>query len=249
MHSASPALRIASLCLCLLVACFGSAHAAAAKTKVLLVTGGHGFQKEPFYQLFADNPNIEVTKAEHNLKAGATAYEREDLYSFDVVVAYDMPPTSTEAQRARFKGLFQRGIGYVALHHAVLSFEDWPEYERLLGGRYPKPPKGQPQVTEVVGYQHDVDMPVQVVDKAHPIAAGVPDFTIHDEIYWGVLIGKDIKPFLRTSHPKSMNPVGWTRTEEKARVVYLQLGHDRHAFENPHFRKLVAQAIAWAAKR
>lgn len=222
---------------------------AAEKIKVLLITGGHAFEKEPFYQLFAANPELSVTRAEHDTKVGATAYEREDLYSFDVVVAYDMPAKSSPAQRARFQGLFPRGIGYVALHHAILSFEDWPEYERIVGGRYPKPPKGQPQVTDVVGYQHGVDVPVRVTGPAHPIIAGVKEFTIHDEIYWGVRIGKDIAPFLVTTHPKSMNPLGWTRTEGKSRVAFLQLGHDHFAYEHPAYRQLVAQAIRWAAQR
>jgi type 1 glutamine amidotransferase len=31
----------------------------------------------------------------------------------------------------------------------------------------------------------------------------------------------------------------WTRTEGKSRVVFLQLGHDRHAFDNPDLRELV----------
>jgi len=41
----------------------------------------------------------------------------------------------------------------------------------------------------------------------------------------------------------------WTRTEGKSRVVFLQLGHDRQAFDNPNFRDLVARSIRWAARR
>lgn len=238
--------KVLSLIACLLA--FLSPVIAAQKTRVLLITGGHGFQKDPFYKLFADNPDIVVTRAEHETKAGATAYERADLYEFDVVVAYDMTAKSTAAQRAKFKGLFERGIGYVALHHALMSFEDWPEYGRILGGHYPKPAKGKPQVTDAVGYQHDVEMNVTVSDATHPIVAGLKDFLIKDEIYWGTTTANDIRPFLRTTHPKSMNPIGWTRTEGKARIAFLQLGHDRNAFENESFRKLVAQTIRWAAR-
>jgi type 1 glutamine amidotransferase len=31
--------------------------------------------------------------------------------------------------------------------------------------------------------------------------------------------------------------------------VYLQLGHDHWAYENPNYRELVARAIRWVARR
>ena len=30
------------------------------------------------------------------------------------------------------------GIGLVVLHHALVSYQHWPEYERIIGGRYPE---------------------------------------------------------------------------------------------------------------
>jgi hypothetical protein len=35
-----------------------SAQQSQGKVRVLLVTGGHGFEKEPFFKLFQDNPDI-----------------------------------------------------------------------------------------------------------------------------------------------------------------------------------------------
>jgi hypothetical protein len=39
-----------------------------------------------------------------------------------------------------------------------------------------------------------------------------------------------------------------TNQYRAARVACIQLGHDRFAYENPHYRQLVAQAIRWTAK-
>ena len=72
---------------------------------------------------------------------------------------------------------------------------------------------------------------------------------IHDEIYWGFRIQSDVTPLLTTTQSKSGKPLAWARTEGKSRVVYLQLGHDHWAFENPNYRKLVAQSIRWTAKK
>jgi hypothetical protein len=238
-------------CLCAIVGAVVLASVsfgAEGTTRVLIVTGGHAFEEGPFFQLFRDNPDIAFVAAEHD-GASATAWERDDLVTYDVVVLYDMPRIITPAQQGKMCSLFERGAGLVGLHHALVSFQDWPDYERIIGGRYPQPPAGQPQVSAAVGYQHDVDVPVTILDTRHPITAGMKDFTIRDEIYWGFRVGGDVHPLLGTTHPKAGKPLMWTRTEGKSRVVFLQLGHDRHAFDNPSFRDLVARSIRWAARR
>ncbi|HZO85904.1 MAG TPA: ThuA domain-containing protein, partial [Verrucomicrobiae bacterium] len=144
--------------------------------------------------------------------------------------------------------LFERGIGLVVLHHALCAYQQWPEYERIIGGRYAEPGNKPGVVTEAVGYEHDVDVPVKILARDHPVTAGLKDFTIHDEIYWGFRVGGDVTPLLTTTHPKSGKPLGWARTEGKSRVVFIQLGHGPEAFENSNYRKLVAQSIAWVAK-
>jgi type 1 glutamine amidotransferase len=36
------------------------------------------------------------------------------------------------------------------------------------------------------------------------------------------------------------------KTAENSPIVYIQLGHDRQAWENPSFRTLLDNAIKWA---
>ena len=236
------------LLLALLFGGLASAADSAPKIKVLLVTGGHGFEKEPFYKVFRDNPRIQLTATEHT-GTNATAFERADLLSFDVVVLYDIRRTITDEQRARFLSLFEKGVGLVVLHHAIVSYQHWPDYERIIGGKYPEEDGKSGVVTPEVGYKHDEEVPVVIVAPDHPITSGMKDFTIHDEIYWGYWAGKDVTPLITTTHPKSARPLAWVRTEKNSRVVYLQLGHDHQAYENPNFQQLVARSIQWTAKR
>ena len=218
------------------------------KPAVLIVTGGHPFERAAFAEVFAGDTEFEFTTAEHD-KGAAGVWDRADLASFAGVVLYDMPQQITDSQRANFLALFDRGAGLVVLHHALVSFQGWPDYERIIGGRYPKPPDGAPQVTDRVGYRHDVDFIVTVLDLGHPITAGLADFPIHDEIYWGFRVGADVHPLLSTSDAKAGKPLMWTREEKKSRIVYLQLGHGPSAYENPNYRRLVAQAIHWAVRK
>ena len=244
--------RIETICILLLatLASFPSFSAERdAKLKVIVVTGGHGFEQEPFFKMFKDNQNITFTHAEH-ARTNATVYERDDLLSYDVVVLYDMPKNITEEQKSKLLSLFDKGTGLVVLHHALVSYANWPEYEKIIGGRYPEPDPNKPgTVTEKAGYQHDVEVPVVILAKDHPITAGLKDFTIHDEIYWGYRVSEDVTPLVTTTHPKSGKPLGWCRTEGKSRVVYLQLGHGPEAFNNENYRRLVSQSILWTAKR
>lgn len=183
-------------------------------------------------------------------QTNASVYERDDLLGYNVVVLYDMSQNITEAQKARFSSLFDKGVGLVVLHHALVSYQKWPEYEQIIGGRYQEPDPNQGGVvTEAVGWKHDEEIPVVVVATNHPVTAGLKDFVIHDEIYWGFRVGKDVTPLVSTTHPKSGKPLAWARTQGKSRVVYVQLGHGKEAFENLNYRKLLAQSIRWTAGR
>lgn len=221
--------------------------AAEARTKVLVITGGHGFEREPFFKMFADNNDIAATQAEHS-NGTADAFDRADLYDFDAVVLYDMPKTISDSQKARFVGLTERGIGLVVLHHALVSYQHWPDYERVIGGRYPEEDGKGGVITEQVGYEHGLQVPVTISDKWHPVTAGISDFTMRDEIYWGYRVGADVVPLISTTHPKSAKPLGWFRFENKSRIVYLQPGHGPDAFRDANYARLLGQSIQFVAR-
>jgi type 1 glutamine amidotransferase len=219
------------------------------KTRVLVVTGGHGFEEKPFFKMFSDNAEIEFTAAAHS-PTNASAFERSDLLNYDVVVLYDMPQNITAAQKSKFLALFDKGTGMVVLHHALASYQNWPEYDQLIGGRYQEPDPKQPgTVTASAGYEHDVDIPVVIVATNHPVTAGVGNFMINDEIYWGYRVGATVTPLISTTHPKSGKPLAWAHSHGKSRVVYIQLGHGPQAFRDANYRRLVSQGIRWTARR
>jgi type 1 glutamine amidotransferase len=220
---------------------------AIAPIRVLLVTGGHGFKREPFLQMLREDKLIEFHEAENG--ASAKAYERDDLSTYDVILLYDMTQNITDLQKANLIREIDRGVGLVVLHHALVSYQQWPKYERIIGGRYPEDQNHRGEVTPALGYRHDVDVPVTIVARTHPITRGLDDFTIRDEIYWGYRVSRDVTPLIATTHADSGNPLGWARQEGDARIVYIQLGDSPTAYSNPSYRRLLSQSIQWAGNR
>jgi len=213
------------------------------KLKILIVTGGHDFEREPFFEIFKAIPEIEFTEA---VQPQANAlYASEEILQYDALVFYDMVQEITDAQKQAFLELLQRGKGIVFLHHSLASYQEWDEFKEIIGGRYHlKPAEG----FGASNYQHDVEVPVQIVDQKNPITKGLTDFVIHDEIYGNFEVVPQVVPLLKTSHPQSTEIIGWAHRYRNSRVVYVQLGHDHYAYENPNYRQLVKQAIEWVRR-
>lgn len=212
------------------------------KIKVLILTGGHGFKAEPFFKMFADNSEITYTWATQH--TNAEAYDRDDLYSYDVVLLYDSPTQITDTQKARFLALFDKGIGVIVLHHAYLSYPMWDDYERIAGGKYIY--QNEQMINGITSstYKGDVDIPVTVVAKDHPITAGLPEnFVLHDEHYFNMHMLNNATPLLKSGDQW----LAWYRTEKKSRVFGTIVGHG--CYDDTNFQRLIAQSIDWVAKR
>jgi type 1 glutamine amidotransferase len=225
-----------------------AADSSAEKIKVLVLTGGHGFKAEPFFKIFEDNPEITYSAASHALvpTQPATAYDREDLMSFDVVVLYDSATLITDAQKTRFLALFEKGTGIVIVHHAYLSFPMWSEYERIAGGSYVYTQEQRNTGLTSSNYTREmVEIPVSIAEPRHPVTADLSNFVILDELYTNMHMVGEVTPLLKTGDAL----LAWTRLEKKSRVVGTILGHGPTAHEDPNFRKFLAQSIRWVAGR
>jgi uncharacterized protein len=216
------------------------------KVRVLLVHGGHDFETNQFLQVFRDNPKISFTTVEH--PKAQEWFRPERAGDYDVLVFYDMWHTISEQGKADLVSLLKAGKPLVALHHTLAAFQKWDEYANIIGGRYHQAKWSQGGVEKPAStYEHDVDFTVRVSDPNHPVTRGIRDFRIHDEVYGGFEVKPESHILLTTDEPKNGRDLGWWKTYGQARIVYLQLGHDHQAYENPNYRKLVAQAIDWAA--
>ena len=214
--------------------------------KALVLTGGHSFDEQAFPPLFEGHDGIEFSIVPQ--PKGGDAFEDISQWDSDVIVLYNFNQRISKQARKNLVALLDRGVGLVILHHAIMAYPDWPEYWDIVGTKYLR------EDTEIDGvtytkatYKHDVDFTLHIEDPAHPVTGGLVDFTVHDETYANFHNAPDNHNLLTTEHPDSGPVVAWTRNYGKARVCFIELGHGPQSFSDPNYRRLVAQAVRWAA--
>jgi len=220
---------------------------APAKIKVLVVTGGHGFNEPAFFKVYQDNADIAFTAVKQG--KAAEAYDRDDLLSYDVVVLYDFIQGITDEQKAKFLSLFDKGTGLIVLHHALANFQKWPEFERAAGGKFLLGPETKDGVTTPKSGTGGGKLAIHVVSKEHPITAGMDDFEFQDEYYNKCRVDPAVTLLLTTDNPGNQREVAWCREQGKSRVVYFMSGHDQKVYTTPSYQKVLANAIKWAARK
>jgi len=218
------------------------------KIRVLVITGGHEFEKEPFFKLFKDNPDITYQAVEH--PQAYAEFKPDAAKNYDVIVMYDFNQKISDEAKADFVARLKEGKGLVVLHHAIATYPDWPEYWKIIGARYYLAKTTVDGVEKArSAYKHGMHFTIHVADPDHPVTRGVKDYEIHDETYKWFDVAKECHPLLTTEEPESNPVLAWAKTYGPARVVYMQSGHDHFAYENPAFQQVLRQAIRWTAKR
>lgn len=152
--------------------------------------------------------------------------------------------------RHRFLECMHRGTGLVAIHwstgvgYGPLADDEKlrDEFRGVLGGWFRRPP-GDVRIDS---------RPVDVLLPDHPIVRGVKLSAARDEFYLRPVMHEAASPFLQVSIDGQDHPVGWTfeRTNDaQGRSVGISLGHFHERFEDDNFRRLLTNAILWAAHR
>ena len=217
--------------------------------RILVVTGGHAYNKEKFNAMLSSFAP-EVTWQVAELPAAFEMFTPGNRGKYDVLVFYHMWQDISEQQEKQLSECISEGKPVVALHHSICAFDNWPGYWDIIGGKYfHKPTTVRGREYPASSYIHDLHFNVRIADPDHPVTKGVKDFEIFDETYKGYYVEDGVKPLLTTDEASSTPIIGWTKMYGKARIVVLQSGHDVPTFENPVFRKLLLQAIEWVSSK
>jgi uncharacterized protein len=243
----------------------------------LVVTGGHRFEPEPFFAVFDALEGVSWTSATapaggHDV---VVFYDIPGLrFTHGDPPLVLVPPTA--AQRRSITDLLDDGTGMVFVHHAVAAWPMWEEYAHIVGGRFHYAPATLDGIAYPdSGYRHDVTHTVEVLDPSHPVCAGLgPSFTLTDELYCFPVLVDEVVPLMRTTfdtsdssafysadlgirsmrnanegwrHPPGSDLVCWVKSAGRAPVAYIQFGDGPVTYGDPSFRRVLLNAIRWAA--
>jgi len=188
--------------------------------RVLLITGGHAFARDPFFSVF-DSFGKEITWTHVEHPAAQVFFDPVLAEPYDVFVLYDMIGRSSKtgpdgsaqtinlepspALKKGMQALLQKGKGLVIFHHAVGSWVLWPEYHEVVGAAaefnaFP----GLPLKVRGKEYAYSpnrvgVEQHISIADKTHPVVQGLGDgFDIVDEVFVHPVFEDSVHPLLRT---------------------------------------------------
>ena len=238
---------------------------------VYLVAGGKyhniDYARLELLKLFAEQPRLKV-------QVGADYTDIDAICEADFIVSYTCDVMPTPAQTERLCQRMRDGGRWFALHgtNSILRFLD--------DGRVNSPRENEPFM-ELMGSQFLSHPPiepyeVEVTDPEHPLVAGIPTFTVDDELYLCKMHGEHqtlmhcnwdgpVEGFVRDDWKKDteVQPVLYIHPYGEGQVLYFTLGHCRGkydmqplieeypepeegAWKTEEYYEVLRRGIAWA---
>jgi uncharacterized protein len=179
-------------------------------------------------------------------------YNAPNLNNFDAVLFYTGGNLEMDdQQKADFLSfIHDDGKGFIGVHSATITFTNWPEYGKMIGGYFDEHPWGT------------FDAPIIVEDPTFPgMDLWPPAFVLRDEIYQlreysrerlRVLLRLDARKIdlaNRKVHRKDGDfAVAWAKMYGNGRVFYSTLGHPEENWDRADLQEMYVGAISWALK-
>jgi type 1 glutamine amidotransferase len=223
---------------------------------VLILSKTNGYRNEE--QIVAAGNAIEqIVRAQGRTvfaTENAAVMNPSDLRRFSVVVLNSVSGRIfTRPQQAAFRDWIEHGGGVVLLHGAGgdPSYA-WHWYRDALLG------------TQFVGHPPRADQfqpaRIDVVAPDHPAMRGLPRIWERTDEWYAfdkppqgdqthILATLDEATFRSPPNQRmgAVHPIIWTRCIARGRAIFSALGHRAESYDEPLHRRLLSNAIAWAA--
>jgi putative membrane-bound dehydrogenase-like protein len=160
------------------------------------------------------------------------------LDRFDAVLLYANHAQIDPAHWENLKSFIEDGRGFVPVHCASWCFQNIPEFDQVVGGRF-------------AHHKSAVFRP-KTIAPDHEAIKDAPGFEAWDETYVHknhnpqdrvVLQVREVGPEDNITEPE---PWTWIRTQGKGRVFYTASGHDERVWGLPEFHELLRRGILWS---
>ncbi len=237
---------VALIAMVAMVFCMG-ADAAKKPTpiKVLLITGDD-VSAHPWREMSETTREILVNSGKFDVKISEDPLILESeaaLKNYDAIVftiyAAKLKELPGQAQE-NLLNYVKEGKGFFVQHLASASFPTWEEFGKLCGRKW---------VMGTSGHGPRAVFQSKIVDKQHPITAGLSDFDVDDELYAKLQGNTPIQVLVSADSDwsKATEPLVFVQNYGKGRVVHNAFGHDRKALMTPNVQKIITRGTEWVA--
>ena len=162
----------------------------------------------------------------------------DGLDAYDATLFFTDVGNFTEAQERGLLQFIENGGGFFGLHTADASFRDNAGYHQMLNGFFD-------------GHSPYMDFTVTIADASDPIAAGLEDFAVTDELHYLKHDPTRSHHIMEAYDPgrDETHVMAYRHTHGQGRVCFFALGHDQAVLDNTSFQEVVRRGALWVGKR
>jgi len=227
--------------------------------KALIVRGGwDGHRPVESTELFV--PFLRGNGYEVRIEESPAVYaDAAVMADTDLIVQCVTMSEITAEQVAGLRDAVAAGTGLTGWHGGIAdSYRASSDYLHLVGGQFVTHPAKAAELRAGGEEDNYLDYLVSMTDAghAHPITAGLADFTLTTEQYW-VLTDDLCDVLATTTHPAEdwqpwhrpvTSPAVWTRQWGLGRIVVTTPGHSIDVLEDPSVRTIIERGMLWASR-
>ncbi|MDF1823377.1 MAG: ThuA domain-containing protein [Verrucomicrobiales bacterium] len=217
------------------------AVAASGEGAVRVLFVGHDSDKHNsnlYFPILAKALGREAVYFDYVTTTEAAFGDADYLDRFDTVLLYANHKEIDPEHWGNLKSFIEKGGGFVPVHCASWCFQNIPEFDQVVGGRFKE-------------HRASIFRP-KTIAPDHAAIKGVPAFEAWDETYLHthhnpegrtVLQVREVAEEDNITEPE---PWTWIRTQGKGRVFYTASGHDERVWGLPEFQQLLKRGILWS---
>lgn len=209
--------------------------------KVCLISGAPLYESDASLTAFSEYLEANYFVACTLLKAPDKSHlpGLEALDGCDVALFFTRRMEIDGESLARITKYCRSGRGVVAVRTASHGFQNWLEFDKeILGGNYDGHFDKGPTAT----------LTICAEAEDHPIVKGLGELKSRSSLYKTAPLAPDATCLMRAStwQSRGAQPAAWVRIVNSKRVFYWSFGGPQD-FQNASFRKMLANALFWAA--
>jgi|SaaInl0LU_22_DNA_1037365.scaffolds.fasta_scaffold14281_2 type 1 glutamine amidotransferase len=175
----------------------------------------------------------------------ANDFSVNNLSNYNVIVFLNTTGNLfDENQKKAFQKYIANGNGFVGIHAASNTEEQWPWFTNMVGATFKNHPKVQPAKVFI---NKEMNHPaVSHLQKEEIFKDEWYNFQKPVAKHVNVLVSVDETSYKGKKMNTNEHPITWFHHYNGGRIFYTGLGHTNESYEDTRFKEMIKGGILWA---